>query len=157
MTEIPFDDTLALPIKQAQILIHIAAERTRQEELKKEGRFPFTAADPSLSDVERLPMFIEEVGEISRAVQEMPESGLQPVSFAGKFDQRRAETGNPEATRHGNRKPIDIRRGTVENLRRELVQAAAIAVAWIEAIDSRHGSTATLPRPESAETPVSAA
>lgn len=44
----------------------ILVERSRQDRLKEEGRFKFTAADPDVSDMTRLSFITEEVGEVAR-------------------------------------------------------------------------------------------
>lgn len=83
--------------------IHV--ERRRQEELKEQGKFAFTCADPML-DVEKLGVLAEEAGEVAKAVNEL------------------------NAARNATK-----RKRWRNNLREELVQTAAVCVAWIEAID----------------------
>lgn len=85
------------------ILIEVSLERERQEALCKAGKFPATCADPKQPDTDKLPILIEEVGEVARAMCEA--IGATDVQSSG--------------------------------LRTELVQVAAVAVAWIEAIDAR--------------------
>lgn len=77
---------------QAAAFFAISCERERQDELKAEGRFDHTCADPELSDFERLAILVEEIGEVSRALQ-------------GDGD-----------------------------LEEELIQTAAVALAWLEGI-----------------------
>lgn len=79
----------------------VAAERNRQHELKANGRFRYTPSDHDLTNVARLAMLSEEIGEVAR----------ECLSLAGLVSD-----GN-----HSGRA-----------LRKELVQVAAIAVAWIE-------------------------
>lgn len=79
-----------------QALVAVDLERDRQEQLKHDGRFAHTCADPELVDHDRLPILLEEVGEVAHALNE----------------------GKP-----------------VAELRRELVHTAAVAVAWIEALE----------------------
>jgi hypothetical protein len=74
----------------------VTAERLRQVQLKTEGRFEHTCADPEATDGYRLTVLVEEVGEVARAVLESDGRGL----------------------------------------REELVQVAAVAVAWIEGLDA---------------------
>jgi hypothetical protein len=54
-------------------------ERRRQDKLKAEGRFPYTAADPGCPDLERLAMLTEEVGEVGRALCAGPHDGPQDL------------------------------------------------------------------------------
>lgn len=130
---------------QIEIVRKIIAERARQEKLKAERRFNFTAATPGLKHTERLPMLVEELGEVSKRVQQLPDSGLMPTTHAGNFDAHAGGDPDPEA-------------GTIEGLERELVQVAAISVAWLEAIDSTRAAAARTPwKPQSAPPPVSAA
>lgn len=51
------------------IWLDILVERARQEELKKEGRFPFTCAD-DIPVTEKFAILMEEIGEVARAVVE---------------------------------------------------------------------------------------
>jgi hypothetical protein len=84
------------------ILHEVAGERTRQEQLKAEGKFDFTAADaPHLA---ASAILTEEVGEAAR----------EALALAGIV----RETGD------------------VTRLRKELIQVAAVAVAWVEKIDA---------------------
>jgi NTP pyrophosphatase (non-canonical NTP hydrolase) len=83
----------------------IVAERARQEVLKAEGRFEFTCADAGLTNAETLACLTEELGEVAQEV----------------------------LTQEGRRLARDTV-GTPEALRKELVQVAAVALAWIEAL-----------------------
>lgn len=89
-----------------RVLADVATERLRQEQLKAAGRFEFTAADyPGLADTEKLAMLAEEVGEVARCIQE--------------------RAGN---VNDGGEKP------SRDDLRTEVIQCAAIATAWAEAL-----------------------
>lgn len=88
------------------IFNHIDNERTRQEYLKKTGRFDFSCSDPGITNAGRLAVLVEEVGEVAHEVNE----GI----------------GHAHNSRY-----VDL-----VKLRKELIQAATVAVAWIEAIDS---------------------
>jgi NTP pyrophosphatase (non-canonical NTP hydrolase) len=70
----------------------IRAERVRQERLKAQGKFKHTPAD-DIPDTDRLPMLVEEVGEVARAM----------CDGVGRYA--------------------------------ELVQVAALALAWLEALE----------------------
>lgn len=82
------------PIQNHGIYQEIQAERDRQEQLRDEGKFDHTCADP-LNEAGRYVVLGEEIGEIAEAILE----------------------------------------GDMANLREELIQAAAVVVAWIEGID----------------------
>lgn len=51
------------------ILKLIQLERGRQEALKQAGKFQFTCAD-TVSDWKKLPILLEEVGEVAKAMNE---------------------------------------------------------------------------------------
>ena len=91
---------------RAAIIWDIIIERERQERLKEQGKFTHTCADPEMTHAERLPVLIEEVGEVARALLEQ---GHLPNEQSHDL--------------HG------------ADLRRELVQVAAVALAWLEAVD----------------------
>lgn len=56
------DDSLKAVLKD------LISERNRQEWLKTTGKFPFTCADAGVTDIERLPILVEEIGEVARAM-----------------------------------------------------------------------------------------
>lgn len=89
--------------KHVGIFRLISKERSRQEQIKREGRFRYTAADAGMGNAERLACLVEEVGEVAQEV----------------------------LTHEGRRLARDTV-GTVEGLRKELIQVAAIVVAWLE-------------------------
>jgi len=94
------------------IIFHdIANERQTQELLKASGKFEFTCADPELGDMAACAVLGEEVGETCRAV--MAVYGLNKEGREGSQDDR------------------------LGKLRGELIQVAAVAVAWLEAVDKR--------------------
>ncbi len=77
------------------ILYKIDAERVRQEELRLAGKFRFTCADPTESNSIKLPVLMEEVGEVAKAINERDKA----------------------------------------ELKKELIQTAAVCVAWLEALE----------------------
>lgn len=83
----------------------VKTERIRQDGLKALGRFEFTCADDGLTNAEKLACLTEELGEVAQEV----------------------------LTQEGRRLARDTV-GTPEALRKELVQVAAVALAWIEAL-----------------------
>lgn len=94
----------------ATVLGRVAEERARQEQRKADGRFKFTCADPgpgAMTNAEKLTVLVEEVGEVAREV----------------------------LTQDGRRLARDSV-GTREALRDELVQVAAVAVAWAESLET---------------------
>ena len=86
-------------------LCNVKHERFEQERLKAEGRFRFTCADSELSHGEKLAILTEEVGEVAQQVLEQPDRRLA-------FDSSGSRT----------------------ELRKELTQVAAVAVAWVESL-----------------------
>lgn len=101
----------------ARAMYDILTERVKQDLLKAEGRFPFTCADTSfqvedatlsVNDWLRLPILVEEIGEVSRAMLHQAHDPKQ-------------------------------------SLRQELVQVAAIALAWIEGYDKTHAQSQSSP------------
>jgi hypothetical protein len=48
----------------------ITQERERQEELFRAGKFHFTCSSPTVSDLMKLPVLVEEVGEVAKAILE---------------------------------------------------------------------------------------
>jgi hypothetical protein len=89
-----------------RIVRNILAERLRQNALVESGVFPYNCADVDIPDSLKLPVLIEEAGEVAKAVYELS-------AFGGRDNT-----------------PL------INNLRIELVQVAAVALAWIEAIDN---------------------
>jgi NTP pyrophosphatase (non-canonical NTP hydrolase) len=98
--------THLVPPLTHECLLDVAWERERQEQRKRDGRFKHTCADPdAMTDYEKLAVLTEEVGEVAREC----------------------------LTQTGRRLARDSV-GTREALRAELVQVAAVAVAWIESL-----------------------
>jgi NTP pyrophosphatase (non-canonical NTP hydrolase) len=56
--------------KRQNIQWLLNAERLRQLDLQREGRFQYTCSDPELSPAERLAVLTEEVGEVARHVND---------------------------------------------------------------------------------------
>lgn len=100
-----YDPELAVGTKLERVLIDVGSERLRQDILKEQGRFQFTCADDGLTNAEKLACMTEELGEVAKEV----------------------------LTQEGRRLARDSL-GTSAGLRKELVQVAAVAVAWIEAL-----------------------
>lgn len=93
----------------------VARERYRQEELRRKGKFAWTCADPKQTSARKLAVLAEEFGELAREVTE-------EIIFHDKLI----------------REPIPsaaIEVGFRKKMRAELVQIAAVAVAWVESLD----------------------
>lgn len=90
-----------------RILDLINAERDRQDSLVAEGRLPWNCSNPDIDDDHKLAPLTEEVGEVAKALLWI---------------------GEPDAF------DLDFRR---LELRDELVQVAAVSVAWLESFDAR--------------------
>jgi NTP pyrophosphatase (non-canonical NTP hydrolase) len=101
-----YDPELVMGARLERVLRDVGSERLRQDVLKAQGRFEHTPADPEVNHYERLAMLAEEVGEVAKETLGQAEGKLA----------------------HDN----DVDRAS---LRKELIQVAAVAVAWIEALD----------------------
>jgi hypothetical protein len=106
-------DRVRQDLRLTGILIDIVDERRRQEEIgdrkREQGIDWRSCADPALDggDWQRFAILGEEVGEVARAILE-----------AGYSQDGLDPVGD-------------------RDLRAEIVQVAAVAVAWVEAIDAR--------------------
>lgn len=87
-----------------EVLDMVAKERGRQERLHQAGRFAFTCADAGVPEGDKMLVLSEEVGEVARAAMVIPNKAF--FASAEECDQ----------------------------LLTELVQVAAVAVAWAESI-----------------------
>ena len=105
----------------ARVLEDVRDERARQEAIGLEKRARGiewrSCADPKMAggDGTRYLVLGEEVGEVANAI----------------LERDYAMTG-------------DLRDAYDRDLRKELVQVAAVAVAWVEAIDARRGAVVTV-------------
>lgn len=110
-------------MSQLAIFSDIARERERQERLLVERDWRWSMATPGVDHVLKLMPLIEEYGEVLEAFDTPLELGkaIGRVAHALRVEQGFAVAGNSHQN-HG--------------LRSELVQVAACAVAWIEALDA---------------------
>ena len=83
----------------------VVEERSRQEQLKQEGRFAYTCADTDVSDTEKLVILAREFGEVAESVNVSGDKREKLLSLQ-----------------------------TRSHLREELIQVAAVAVAWVESL-----------------------
>lgn len=99
------EDTEGLPDHHllGTVLVNVKNERFRQERLKAEGRFKHTPADRDCPALAKFAMVGEEFGEVAKEVLTQPGS---PFAFDTV--------------------------GDVLKLRKELIQVAALCVAWVE-------------------------
>jgi hypothetical protein len=96
-------------------------EMGRQKKLMHEGRFPWTCHNPEISDSAKLTVLAEEFGEVAREVCEIQQ--ILDTKWPGEID---------EIVISSKQRGISRRR---ENLKKELIQLAAISLAWCEALD----------------------
>jgi NTP pyrophosphatase (non-canonical NTP hydrolase) len=87
-----------------RVILDIMNERLRQDELIRRGVLPFNCADRYVVNAFKLPVLIEEVGEVGKALYEW---NIAPSSA---LLSKRA------------------------HLRTELIQVAAVAAAWAESL-----------------------
>jgi NTP pyrophosphatase (non-canonical NTP hydrolase) len=115
--------------ERATALADINEERKRQEELRIAGKFLWTCADPDQSNPRKLAVLTEETGEVAREVTEemifQDKVKRDPCSVKHSF----LDTFSGSANRG------HIKAKHRAKLREELVQVAAVCVAWIESLD----------------------
>lgn len=108
------------PLSDYPFLLAVQKERERQEELKKAGKFLWSCADNfvmvsgqerHITEAEKGVVLGEEFGEAMREVTDA-------IIALDKQDFAQAESN-------------------LSSLRKELIQVAAVAVAWVESLDAR--------------------
>lgn len=99
-----------------EVLRDVGLERVRQEDLRRSGKFLWTCATATVPLDRKLSVLSEEVGEVAKEV----------VDFGIARDKYNKE-----------KMPFPRHRESalLLRIRKELVQVAAVCVAWIEAID----------------------
>ena len=114
----PFFDNETKRENLTRVIDDVIGERYRQEKLKEDGKFLFTCASPSYSDLAKFAVLGEEYGEVAKEVVEM---GIT-------VDKYQAENAvmPPHRTLH-----------YLERIRKALIQIAAVCVAWCEALDRK--------------------
>lgn len=103
------------------ILLEIQQERERQEQLKRAGKFLFTPADEVMTNPERLAILAEEFGETAKEVTE--EIILETKARKQHLHPKDSEVWNIP------------RVALLRKMRTELIQVAAVCVAWVEGLD----------------------
>jgi hypothetical protein len=114
-----------------EVLQEVYRERTRQEDLKAKGKFLWSCSDTKvrvdanglsvrvITNPEKLAVLAEEFGEVSREVTEQIIAlDKARVENDGDVDRRLGET-------------LRVRN---KKLKEELIQVAAVAVAWAESL-----------------------
>jgi hypothetical protein len=91
-------------MKYTDVILAIAAERRRQDELVRAGKLPFNCSDPLIPGSLKTEVLGEEFGEVCKASYEL-----------------RTWSGGPKDA-------LKLA------LRTELIQLAAVAVAWLESL-----------------------
>jgi NTP pyrophosphatase (non-canonical NTP hydrolase) len=100
------------------VLRDVGLERVRQEDLRRSGKFLWTCAAEGVPLDRKMSVLSEEVGEVAKEV----------VDVGIARDRDKYEKEEMAFPRH--REVAFLLR-----IRKELVQVAAVCVAWIEAID----------------------
>jgi|SRR6185436_17802804 len=108
--------------KTGDVLSEVNEERNRQEELVRSGKFLFTCASDNLSPARKLAILAEEVGEAAKEVTDLDIELDKVASF------RMAPAARVECQQAARKKYLG-------RLRKELIQVAAVAVAWAESIE----------------------
>jgi hypothetical protein len=102
-------------VSTEDILVEVFRERVRQELAHLDGKHPIRIADPYTHNGFRTAVLLEEVGEVAHEVNEML----------------------GEQAKHGN-----WSRQRETNLKKELIQVAAVAVAWVRGLENEDESHA---------------
>lgn len=139
-------------VSRADILQYIDNERSRQEMLRREGKFVLTCATfPGLSEYEKLAVLAEEFGEVAKEVTELcirrrkleaefPNkytlSHLRGIFQGTAAEVREFASTREMSIRLNHHECIALR----EKIRIELIQVAAVCVAWIESIEEEKAS-----------------
>lgn len=118
--------------QQDEVFRMIARERERQEKLCEAGIFPWSCASVALSPSQKLAVLMEETGELAREVNAgicfgtwNPGSVNEgPTEIAGTIVDGTIVEAAFEHTTQARR----------EKIKEELIEIAAVAVAWLESM-----------------------
>ena len=105
-----------------KVLELVVKERDRQDALRRSGKIPWTANNVDISDVKKLAVLAEEFGEVSRAVCE----AMAVRDLVKEAPSTRPRQEDTDLLPHMKLDQLE------EDLRNELVQVAAVCVAWLE-------------------------
>ncbi len=123
------------PAQHDSVLREVSLEIDRQQVLKKEGHFEFTCSDPRPS-LEKLPILVEEVGEVARAIlegtnlrEELVQVASVAVGWVRALDKEPAQPP-PDSTETA---PIAIEVGQVWewNKTREMDRVIGVDAIWV--------------------------
>lgn len=125
------DQAAAVALATSPIYMDIFEERAKQERLRAEGRFTHTAAGP-ISNPQRLMILMEEIGEAAECIMaERDGIGADDVGFLASVIQL-GDVARTRLHREGLAAGAPgHHRERKENLDKELVQCAAVVVAWL--------------------------
>jgi NTP pyrophosphatase (non-canonical NTP hydrolase) len=98
-----------------QVVDRVWLERLRQKQLLREGKIIFDCASSIVSNDRKLRVLTEELGEVAKAIDVAEFAASVPLAERKKFAAR-----------------ILAAKG---NLRAELTQIAAVAIAWLESLE----------------------
>jgi hypothetical protein len=114
--------TILASDRMGGVLFDVQQERKRQGQLLKEGKFPWGCDDPKVSDIKKLGVLAEEFGEAAKEVSQIQE----------QYD-REWPDESIEVIASSIQRAVKRKR---KLLREELIQIAAVAVAWCESLDA---------------------
>lgn len=106
------------------ILVEVFRERVRQEQAHLDGKHPIRIAAAGTDNGFRCSVLMEEVGEVAHEVNEI----------AGVIKRNPMNAGEC----------VEYRR---ERLKKELIQVAAVAVAWVRGLENEEESHAPTSMP----------
>jgi hypothetical protein len=102
--------------KMNLVMEAIGQERVRQEELRENGKFLWTCASTNIIHTSKLAVLAEEFGETAKEVVDYGISIEKYTAASMQFPKHRSLY-------------------FLKRIREELIQVAAVCVAWCEAID----------------------
>jgi len=126
------------------ILFDIQKERERQEILLIQGKFPWSCSNLKVSDVKKLAVLGEEFGEAAKEAAQIEEQYDRLKTNEGRQDAAPYDKAGVEKVLKLN---IQYKKGL---LREELIQVAAVCVAWCEALDTQLDDRSDFPAEEQA-------
>lgn len=120
----------------ASVYVDVSNERHHQEKLKSDGRFKYTCADPEADHGQCFAVLLEEVGEAAQALR----NGRYAVPTEYKDLIRSAAALGEIARSVLNRRKLSNdppKHRPDRNLKKELIQSAAVIVAWLEGFEEK--------------------
>ena len=126
--------TIVTSDRMGGVLFDIQMERERQGVLLKEGKFPWSCENLQVADIKKLGVLAEEFGEAAKEAAQIQEQ--YDRTYPG-IAQEEIDTSVARAVK---------RKRAL--LRTELIQVAAVCVAWCEALDVQLDDRADFPADE---------